>query len=809
MTSAVAAGTSAAGNLPAEVTSFVGRGAEIPETRRLLASSRVVTLTGPGGVGKTRLALRVAAEMQRGYRDGVWLIELAELNDPTLLANTVGERLGLRDQSTRPAVDTVIAHLAPCELLLVLDNCEHLIDASAVFVDAIVRACPDVRVLATSRQSLGIAGEVTLPVSPLPLPPLPSPEHHVPAQSLARCDAVRLFVERATGVRPGFSANADNAAALARVCRRLDGIPLAIELAAVRLRALSLEQLEQRLAERYRLLTVGWRAGPSRQQTLRATIDWSYELCSNNERLMWTRASVFSCGFDLEAAEYVCAGDGVETEAVLDLVHALVDKSILNRDEHEGRARYRLLETIREYGEDRLVETGDAPTVRRRHRDFYQRLVQRYEAELFGPEQVEWFTRVRAEQPNLRAALDYCVTVPGEAVEGLRIAVALHHHWTMTGRFTEGRNWLSQLLALEAGPGPDCGPALTVAGRLAVLQGDVAEGLRLLADGRYLCGQAGDRTWLANAAHAEGLAALFWGDPARGVRLFEEALAGHRAAGEPFGVGLALVQLANIWLVLGDAARADALCQELLVLSAARQDRWCAGLAYWTQAVIAWRRRDLRRAGQLARDCIHAKRPFRDRMGFAHAMEVLAWVASADDDSARAARLLGAADTAFRWIDASRFGYLATDHDDCVAKTRTALGDRAFPAAYEEGTRMTFDEAVAYALQDPARDRASPRDRSRRDDASPPPGTQPPTPAVVAAAGGLSPREVQVLLLLATGKTNQAIAAELFLSERTVARHVHNILTKLQVPTRAAATAHAYESGLLQPGPGGSANVRP
>jgi predicted ATPase len=368
-------------NLPAGLTRFVGRRHELTKAKRLLSTTRLLTLTGPGGVGKTRLALQLAAEVQRAFPDGVWLVELAELTEPALLGHTVAEALGLREQSGHWRLATLTDHLTGRHLLLILDNCEHLVDACAVLVDQLLRTCPQLHMLATSRQPLSITGEHILPVPPLPVP---DSDQLPPPEALARYDAVTLFLDRATSAVPSFRLTADNHAAVARLCQALEGIPLALELAAVRLRALSASQILDRLTDRYALLSAGSRSAPSRQQTLRACIDWSFELCSPAERMLWARLAVFAGGFELDAAEGICSDDQLPREAVFDLVAALVDKSILIREERDAHIRYRLLETIRQYGQEKLREGGELATWRRRHRDWYAELVARPPGMCFG-----------------------------------------------------------------------------------------------------------------------------------------------------------------------------------------------------------------------------------------------------------------------------------------------------------------------------------------------------------------------------------------------------------------------------------------
>src|SRR5215470_14041325 len=390
----MAPGARVTGNLPAELTSFVGRRNEIAEVRRLLASSRLVTLTGVGGVGKTRLALRAAAGLRRAFRDGVWLVRLDQLRDEALVAQAVAGALGLQDRTRYAPVAALADYLAGRQLLLVLDNCEHLVDAAAELADQVLRAAAGLRVLATSREALTIEGETVLAVPPLPAPQAGRP---LSVAELARFPAVSLFAERAAQVVPGFAVTEANAAAVAGICRRLEGLPLAIELAAARLPVLSAEQIDARLGDRLGLLTRGGRTRPDRQRTLRASIEWSYELCTRAERLLWARLSVFAGGFELDAAEGVCADDRLAAGDVLDLVADLAGKSILIAEHREGVARYRLPEPLREFGQERLCESGEETALRRRHRDWHEQLARRADTDWLAPQATDLEARLFRE----------------------------------------------------------------------------------------------------------------------------------------------------------------------------------------------------------------------------------------------------------------------------------------------------------------------------------------------------------------------------------------------------------------------------
>jgi non-specific serine/threonine protein kinase len=481
------------------LTSFVGRRREVTEAKRVLSASRLVTLTGPGGVGKTRLALKLAADVRRTFGDGVWLVELDQLRDSALVAHTVAESLGLRGQSGRPPMAALEEFLAERRPLLVLDNCEHLVGTVAALADTLLRSCPHLRILATSREPLGIGGEATLPVPSLSVP---DPRRPSSAQKSSHCEAMTLFAERAASVVPGFSITEDNRLAVAEICHRLDGLPLAIELAAVRLRALSAQEIAHRLGDRYRLLTRGPRGVPTRQQTLRSCIQWSYDLCTPPEQRLWARLAVFAGGVDLDAAEGVCAGNDLAAEDVLDLVASLVDKSILV-PEQGTVVRYRLLDTIREYGREKLGETGEYTTLRR-HRDWYADFVARADTDWVGPRQVGWLTRLDREHPNIRAALEFSLSEPGEAPTAQRIATELFPYWLARGLLSEGRHWLDQALACDTGLTLERSRALSRDSTLAGLQGDLATGSALVEEGRELAAQLGDAAARTQAMLATG-----------------------------------------------------------------------------------------------------------------------------------------------------------------------------------------------------------------------------------------------------------------------------------------------------------------
>ncbi len=750
--------------LPAEVTSFVGRRHEAAEVKRMLSASRLVTLTGVGGVGKTRLALRVADEARRAFPDGVWLAELADLDNPTLLAQGVTEALEIRDHSSRPAMDILVDHLRDRQALIVLDNCEHLLEECARLADRLLRAAPRLRLLTTSRQALGTAGEQSLAVPTLGLP---DPEGPRPSlATLARCDAIRLFVERAAAIVPGFQLDEDNRDAVELICRRLDGIPLGIELAVVRLRALSVQQLLDRLDDRFRLLTTGSRTVLPRHQTLRALIDWSYELCTERERLLWARTSVFAGSLDLEAAEAVCSGEGIGREETLDLVAELVDKSVLLREEHRTSVRYRMLDTLREYGHERLAASGEEAVRQRRHRDYYRGLAADARAALFGPAQVQWFTRLHLEHANLRTALESCLAEPEQTVCGLDMAADLLYHWITSYYLGEGRRWLDQALVLCTEPDGSRARALWTNSWLAVIQSDTDAAAAMLEESRSIGTRLGLETVLAYAALYSGMVAMYRGETRSAIALYEEAVARHRATGDPVGLALALIRLSLAHSFVGDSPRAIALGEESLEVCDAYGEGWHRAYTMMALGVDVWRQGDTARAAALEKESLTFNRSLDDPLGVGVNLEVLAWIAATEQDHSRAARLLGALGTLWHAIGAplSGYGHLVHYHEECEAAVRRALGKPAFNAACKQGARLSYTEALGYALEDEL-------------------------PSGETSAGGrpspLTPRESEIARLVAQGLSNKEIASSLVIAQRTAEGHIEHILSKLGFTSRA------------------------
>jgi len=758
----VAGGGPSIGKLRGELSGFVGRRSELALIRKALGSARLVTLCGPGGIGKTRLAVQAAWETRRAFRDGVWLVELAGLSDPALLAAEVARAVGLLDQSAGWTAGTLSQHLAGRQVLLVLDNCEHLLDACAVLASAVLRACPGVRILATSRQVLGVTGEVTFAVPPLAVPDCDD----AGSGGLLKFEAVQLFAERGAAVLPGFGLGAANSQAVADLCVRLEGIPLAIELAAVRLRALSPGQILARLADRFGLLSAGDPADP-RHRTLQAMLDWSYDLLSAPEQAMWRRASVFAGSFDLDAAEAVCAGDGVAARAIVDLVDQLVAKSILRRSPGGDPARYRMLDTVREYGQQRLRETGGVRALRRRHRAFYAQMAARPDA--LGPRQLEWIDALDADHENLRAALEYGLSETVEAAAGLAMACDLWLYWETRGHLTEGRRHMDGLLARVEGFCTLRSRGLWAAGYLALVQGDVPTASRLLDAALRTAKDQGDPYAVAYASQFLGRAVWFHGDPARGLALTEDALALHRAAGDWQGIVLTLVQLGIMQAFMGDPAAAGRPLRECIEACAERGELWNHSYALWGLGLATWLLGDAEHADELQRAALRIKRGVGDQIGAALCIEALAWIAASRRRPARAALLLGAAAAAREAIPATLPAPLQPHHEATNATADRVLGRDAFTAGLAKGRALSPSSAVAAALEEPV--------------------TAGPAVAVQERGIRLTAREVEVAGLVAEGLSNKEIAARMVISSRTAETHVQHIMDKLGFSARSQIAA--------------------
>ncbi|MFF4836843.1 ATP-binding protein [Streptomyces sp. NPDC001315] len=674
------------GNLPLETNAFVGRAGELTGLVGALDAARLVTVTGAGGVGKSRLAVRAAARCAPD--DGVWRVDLAPLRDPEFVEYAVVEALALTDHTTRGPRETLLAHLAERQLLLVLDGFEHLVAACAALVSDLLRHAPGLTVLATGRRPLGVAGERLFPLAPL-----------------GEDAAVDLFVERAA--EQGLTVGDDED--VRELCRRLDGIPLAIELAAARLRVLSPGQLLDRFDDRFRLLTGGSRDALPRHQTLRTAIGWSHELCTPGERLLWARLSVFAGRFDLAAVEHVCSGNGLDADDVLDVLSELLAQSVVAREETATGVRYRMLGTLRAYGADWLEAMGDATRLRRRHRDWYVGLATRCELDWFSPRQKEVAARIEAELPNLRRALEYCLTEPDEAHLGQYLAGSLWFYWAGCGRLSEGRRWLERSVESDAGKTDHEQArlkALWVLGHVAILQGDAVPALAALQECREEAERVASPTAVAYAEHRTGCLALVTDDMAGAETLLRSALERYQEIGElNCNVLMGQVELAMTRAFQGDLPDAVTLCEDVRRVCEDHGERWTRSYALYVLAYAAWREGNPARARELLTDCLAGAHTFHDLLGSVLAVELLALVTATEGDVAEAAVLQGAASAMWPSVGLPLFGsaYYNAPHELCEATAREHLGAERYEECVRQGSRLGRDRAVARAL---GRDRA-------------------------------------------------------------------------------------------------------
>lgn len=761
-------------NVPADLTSFVGRRQDMSAVRQLFTAARLVTLTGIGGVGKTRLAYRVSNEMRRSFPDGVYLVELAALEDPELLPHTVLTALAIHNQSAGPATEILAEHLRSQTVLLVLDNCEHLIDAVSTLADALLRSAAEVKILTTSRQALRIAGEHVYTVSPLPVP---DPDATLAPGTASQYPAVTLLAERTAAVVPGFRLTPDNEAAVARLCHQLEGIPLAIELASVRLRVLTVDELVDRLDDRFELLREGGRNLPPRHQTLQALIDWSHDLCTPAEQTLWARASVFANGFTTRTLAEVCADDRVPESEVLDTLAGLLDKSIFIREDQAAGVRFRMLETLRSYGQARLADAGEDHELGRRHRDWCLRLVEQAGEEWVGPRQEEWTAILQLEHPNLRRALEWCCTEPGEARAGMRLA-GVPWFWGGVAHLAEGRHWLERLLGLDLEPSRERAWALATNAYVAAFQGDPATMEEMAEEAHRIGLQLADPATLAYSTHVLGMLHTLSDDPGSAIPYFIEARQGYAHSDvSPQYAGSLGIELASAYIFTGRLAEASEVVSELFDQCVANGDRWNLSYALWGRGYIHLLRDEHGHAAEDLAEALRIKRTLGDTFGLALVLEVLAWTAASAGDTERAAVLFGGVDKFWKTSGARMF---AAQRRSYVRSLRDALGDTAYDAATTRGSALNEEDFLAFALGE------TPANTSRPGAGS---GTSP--------AGTLTPRQREVADMVAAGMSNKEIAARLVISLRTAEGHVESILTKLGFNSRAQIAGWIAQQSVL------------
>ncbi|MFL9990960.1 LuxR C-terminal-related transcriptional regulator [Paraburkholderia sediminicola] len=778
------------GNLPAEVSSFIGRTAELEEARALLVSTRLLTLIGSGGVGKTRLARQIAAEHRQAFRDGVWFVDLTDITDGDLLPSVIGSRLGLLHTPTETAGE-LAGHLRGQHLLLVVDNCEHLIEPVAVLLHDLLAAAPELRVLATSRQVLGVPGERVLRIPPLAAPPADETAANrdaagpAGAGSAAIPDAVSLFADRAAAALPGFAIDHANRDLLYRICHRLEGIPLAIELAAARLRAFSLEMILERLDGSLGALASTLRTTPERHRTLESTVAWSYELCSAPEQVLWARLSVFADGFTVDAVEDVCSGGPILREQIFDLLTGLVDKSILTREGGSGGAtsRLQMLGLLRDFGIERLRNAGEEAQFRWHHRDYFCALAGHGRTAYFSPREMEWARRVRDEHANLRAAAEYCSAELHDHASVMAIVAPLQLYRVGASYVVEEYRWLASALEHDRTPSETRARALVACSYAASLMGNGDEAEQRareaadLADALALPGVAAD------AACGIARASFHGGDRARTLRLSEAAVALCTASGNLAGACDALYRAAVTALGMHDD-RAAEFARASLALAQEHGSPYRIASGLWIDGFCLWRAGDQQFAAARLREALslYEARGFVE--GIAMCCEGLALTAAALGQTEHAATLKGAAQAAWRRAAApfpqAVVRSLGTDTVD--EQIRMALGEARYIAAFNHGAVFSVAEAARYAVGDAPE--LAPELA---------PGLTPtealarrPADAVKAlVAEGLTRREAEVAALVAEGLSNRQIAERLVIAQRTAEGHVERILAKLGFRSRA------------------------
>lgn len=739
--------------------------------------SRLLTLTGPGGVGKTRLAVELAERSRKTFTDGVVQVGLDSLESGERVTSLIADMLQIPDQSNRLALDRVLDYLEGKEVLLLLDNCEHVLQATAEVVDVLLATAPRCRVLATSREPLGIAGEQICVVPPLATPPLvvktpketptcsPTPEDGMSVAEVESFEAVMMLVDRARQVVPDFAVTTENRREIAQICARLDGVPLAIELAAIRLRTLSAAQLLERLDQRFQLLNRGIRTTLPRQQTLQALIDWSFELCTPEEQCLWRRLSIFPGSFDLAAAEEVCGFGEVPAAAVFDLLDQLVAKSILLTERTEQQVRYRMLMTIREYGAELCEDAAELSSLRHRHRDLYlNRVVSRAE-HWCGPGQSVALADTRHERPNLMVAMDWSLSTPGEHDAAARMANKLRYHWVSGSFLSDGRQALERTLREGELSAADRGTTSWAISWVCLIQGDHQAAADHLVVAQRIATELRDPVMQAHHDHWKGLHQLFIGRLPEAIELYRSAVAEHERGGRTAEQLLAMFQLVMALTFHGESREGLVVAGRAREIADSHGERWNLGFIRWISGVCHWHLGDYGAARQAALEALEIQYDFHDVICTAMSIELLSWVEVSTGDPERGWELATAADSVWRGMGTSlrAFGpHIAGTSARSVDRCREQLGLDAQqrPALPEI---LSVEEALAVALE-----RRPAEQKVIREEGNP-----------------LTTREMEVAELIAQGMTNRQIAEQFVLSRRTVDGHVERILNKLGFNSRA------------------------
>jgi non-specific serine/threonine protein kinase len=816
----------AVADLPHALGAFIGRASEIAEILSLLTTARLFTLTGMGGSGKTRLAAEIAGQMHATFRHGVQWVDLSAIADPSLVPHVVATRCGVADHSSAAMLDALVSTLRPQHLLLVLDNCEHLLSACAHLAENLLGSCPNLHILTTSREPLAIPGEVIWLVPPLRVP---ERDTYASNDELLAYESAQLFVMRATAVLPAFRLTPEHAPSVARICQQAEGLPLALELAAARLRTMSLEELAERLDDACRILTRGSRTAHPRQQTLRATLDWSYDLLSDAERTVFRQLACFAGSFSLQAAEVVCAGASIAEVDVLDMLTRLVEKSLVVVQDRQRETRYRLLEPLRHYAQDRLAETGTLHATRQRHHDWYAQLAAQAAEGLSSQDQGRWLDRLAIEHDNLRAALGWSLA-QSDPAGAAQIAAGIWQFWLMRGHRYEGRRWVAEILsALQDQTGLRA-QLLWIAGILA--RPDALQAQELFRESLALWQHMGDRNGMAQALSALGVAAEYLADYAQAVAYFEqslpllreeadtpllartltslalsvlqngdleramtlctEGLALHQQLGDQRGIAATLANIGLIWQARGDEQRATALWEESIAMRQQIGDQGGAAHVLGLLAGAAVRQGAYARASELYQDSLALRQQSGDQEGVAPILEGLAALSATLGQLLPAVQLAAAADVMRAAMSMPLSAQERIAHDRTLAALHARLNEAAFAQAWAEGQRLSLNQimTIVQALHVPEDD-ATLAASSTADRLSPQ-TTQPAIPRY-----DLTPREIEVLRLLSHGLTYAQIAETLVISPRTVDAHVRAIFGKLDVRSRTAATRIALQHGLI------------
>lgn len=758
-------------NLPAPVSTFIGREGEISKIKQLIIENRLVTLTGAGGTGKTRLSVQVAQDLWGVFNDNIWFIELASLTDENLVPHKIMSTLGVREQPGRSLSDVIVYYLSLRPALIILDNCEHLITECAYISEILLQKCPDLHIIATSREVLGITGEVTWMVPPLSLPDrqpwVDITSSQGAAKEYEKSESFQLFVARAISKSPNFRITINNGAWVAEICRRLDGLPLAIELAAGQVRILSVQEIARRLDNRFHLLTTGSRTAHPRQQTLVSTLDWSYDLLSTKERKVFQRLSTFAGGATLKAAEVVCSGGNVDTGDVLEKLSQLVDKSLVLTDTFEsGETRYHMLETIREYAHEKLAQSVEWGTVRNQHLEFYLQLAKEAESKLRGPEEIFWYERLEDEIDNIRIALTWAMK-SNNSDAGLQVASSLGLFWFVRGHSKEGIGWLEKALEhRQSAQAASIAQALKYLGGLLItIEGrDLYQTVQILEESIELYQDLEDKSGIAWVLNLLGIIAISKGEDREAIKFLNQSLELRRKIGDPWSIAHTMQNFATLYLQQGDYERAKAYSQETIA--------WFQRAGY--QRGVARTLLDLAQIAQHEGNFTYAKNlmtksltqllPFGDKWSAAVVLENIATLEHEEGFSSRAVQLYGTAEALREAVGMPLMEVECKDYETVVEALRRDISETEFSRAWAQGRAMTLEQVVELVINESEESQTKDKD--------------------IDELGGLTARELETAILISEGKSNREIAEAMTVSVKTIETYVTRILRKLGFVSR-------------------------